>query len=302
MSRYFKITNKDEMHYGFQYVDGINVLKEKFNDNINDVDCPGGFYFADESSIHMQNYSGYWIREIELPNDDPEFKIVAFLATNYNIWRANKIILGNRYSLFDLNTYERLGLDFKKFNLPIRASVVGNLNFFEEYVSNINKNLDTLDDLCDPIYVPINTIMVDRCSQYGHIDILKFLMDQEFTFNYNKAIDLASQNGHIHILEWFYGVNKNLRYTWDAIDLASANGHDNVLEWWKQKFISGTNLLEYSSAAIHLATKNGHINVLEWWKNSDLPLKYTINGIKFYLDNKETEIAKWWKIFCPDMF
>jgi len=28
---YFKITTKEENHHGFQYYDGLNVLKEKFN-------------------------------------------------------------------------------------------------------------------------------------------------------------------------------------------------------------------------------------------------------------------------------
>ena len=30
MTLYLKITNRDENHHGFQYVDGLNILKEKW--------------------------------------------------------------------------------------------------------------------------------------------------------------------------------------------------------------------------------------------------------------------------------
>lgn len=43
---YFKITTKEENHYGFQYVNGLNILKEPFNDNPNESCCAGGLYFT----------------------------------------------------------------------------------------------------------------------------------------------------------------------------------------------------------------------------------------------------------------
>ena len=43
---YFKITNAKENHHGFQYVDGLNVLIEEFNDDPNDSCCAGGLYFT----------------------------------------------------------------------------------------------------------------------------------------------------------------------------------------------------------------------------------------------------------------
>ena len=50
--KYYKITNKEENHYGYQYVDGLNILKEEFNDNQNDSCCEGGFYFTTLDFIH----------------------------------------------------------------------------------------------------------------------------------------------------------------------------------------------------------------------------------------------------------
>ncbi len=52
---FHKVTNKNEKHYDFQYVDGLNQLdesKEKFNDDPNDSCCKGGLYFTTFENIH----------------------------------------------------------------------------------------------------------------------------------------------------------------------------------------------------------------------------------------------------------
>ena len=48
---YFKITNKKENHHGFQYVDGLNVLEEEFNNDPEQSCCAGGFYFTNAANI-----------------------------------------------------------------------------------------------------------------------------------------------------------------------------------------------------------------------------------------------------------
>ena len=42
---YFKITNSEENHYGYQYHDGLNELKEEFNDDPNASCVMGGFLY-----------------------------------------------------------------------------------------------------------------------------------------------------------------------------------------------------------------------------------------------------------------
>jgi len=56
MTTYYKITNKNETHYGFEYQDGFIILKEKFNNDENASCVSGGFY----------RY-GIYLREVELP-------------------------------------------------------------------------------------------------------------------------------------------------------------------------------------------------------------------------------------------
>ena len=120
MIKYYKITNKNETHYGFEYRDGLNILKEEFNNNKDSSCVPGGFYFTTKEFIHEFYGYGIYLREIELPNNDPEFKIVK--DPSGNKWRANKIILGNKYSLSDPEIYIKLGIKMMDMD---RASING---------------------------------------------------------------------------------------------------------------------------------------------------------------------------------
>lgn len=101
--KFFKITNKDENHHGFQYHDGLNVLIDKFNPRGHCV--KGGFYFTDINNILEFLSLGIYLRLITLPTDDSEFKMV---ADSDDKWRANKIILGKRFNLSDPKTFEYL--------------------------------------------------------------------------------------------------------------------------------------------------------------------------------------------------
>ena len=46
---YFKITNAEENHNGFQYVDGLNILKDEFNDDSDQSCCKSKPWFGNQS-------------------------------------------------------------------------------------------------------------------------------------------------------------------------------------------------------------------------------------------------------------
>ena len=103
---YFKITNAAENHNGFQYSDGLNVLKEKFNDNPDDSCCKGGFYFTNAENIFKFLNYGIYLREVTLPTDNPDFRMIKDKEDDK--WRANMIILGKRYDLSSVDTFKYL--------------------------------------------------------------------------------------------------------------------------------------------------------------------------------------------------
>ncbi len=147
--RYFKITNREENHYGFQYKDGLNILKEKFNDDSQQSCCEGGFYFT--TLEHIWKFYGYgcWLREVFLPYADPNFKMIEDVKNDK--WRANMIILGNKYELCNLDT-------IKKFNLiPNNCLLrVAKSENKTDIIDWIKEKRQTNDYSIYDTYIPIN--------------------------------------------------------------------------------------------------------------------------------------------------
>jgi len=111
---YYKVTTKTENHHGFQYKDGVNVLKQKFNSNPKASCVRGGFYFTDKKNIlHFLGY-GYWVREILIPTNAQ-----VILCPDKNKWRTDKIILEKKYIIpkfldyyFD-HLFDKKSFDYK---------------------------------------------------------------------------------------------------------------------------------------------------------------------------------------------
>src|SRR5271170_7606741 len=72
--RFYKITNAKEIHRGFAYKDGLNILDKKFNGHGSCV--AGGLYFTNLYNLHNFYAFGIHLREIFLPLDDPDFQMI----------------------------------------------------------------------------------------------------------------------------------------------------------------------------------------------------------------------------------
>ena len=94
---FYKITNKKENYKGYQYRDGLNILDKEFDDYFLDIE--NIFDFLDYGV-----YVGVYVREVTLPIDNPEFKMIR----DENKYRANMIILGQRYKLDNAETIKML--------------------------------------------------------------------------------------------------------------------------------------------------------------------------------------------------
>ena len=96
---FYKITNKLEIHNGFKYNPGLNILTETF---IKTPECgPGGLYFTDKKNIKLYYDLGVYIREVEIPKDA---QVVAL--DNNNKYKADKLILKKRYTLYSAKTQQ----------------------------------------------------------------------------------------------------------------------------------------------------------------------------------------------------
>jgi len=191
--------------------------------------------------------------------------------------KNNKIILGDRYYLFDPRT-------IKKFNLIIDESfinagcVAGDTNFLEWWhKSNMPLKYNEL------------ALMYASCN--GHINVLEWWYKSNLPLKYNTdAMGYASSYGHVSVLEWWCKSNLPLKYNTDhALYNASLTGHVNVLTWWLKSNLP----LEYDGKVLDVASSRGRINVLEWWKNSGLELKYTDNASHYAYTNGHMNVLEW---------
>lgn len=144
---FFKITNQDECHHGFQYHTGLNILVDKFEDDPNRSCCRGGLYIADGANILRFMRYGKYIRRVILPVDNPDFKMVLdkeeYIPKSDNPcykFRANMIILNERLELDDPHTFRylsELGVNIHARGDALRYSVMnGNLNVVRYLVEN----------------------------------------------------------------------------------------------------------------------------------------------------------------------
>ena len=267
---YYKITNKNENHNGFQYQDGLNILIEPFRKTRSCV--PGGLYFTTIEYIHQFYHLGVNIRVVELPDEDPDFLMVK--DPDGDKWRANKIILGKKYSLLDPLTYTELGLDITKNDqLMNLASQYGRIDVLEWWKNSGLKRKYS--------YRAMNL-----ASKYGHVNVLEWWKVSGLKLKYQyDAMNWASENNQVDVLEWWKRSGLKLVYDNRAMDSASAIGHVNVLEWWKRSDLE----LKYTSKAIYMASGNGHVDVLEWWKRSGLKLKYS----EWAFPNGHINVLEW---------
>lgn len=106
---YYKVTNATENHHGYQYKEGENILPDTFNADPNVTCGPGGFYFTKLEFIHHFLDFGVNIREVFLPKDCNMVQDCSGIK-----WRADKINLGRKFSLFDPQTYVMLNIQINE--------------------------------------------------------------------------------------------------------------------------------------------------------------------------------------------
>jgi len=220
---YLKITNEHENHHNYQYHDGLNILIEPFNHNINESCGPGGFYFTTKKYIFDYFDYGIYLREVRLPLSDSDFCMVTNLHRNK--CRANKIILGERYSLFEPATYIKLRLDLN--NFANREKV---MRFATRYGS-----IQLLEWLCTTYHQICNPWVINIASFYGYIHVLDWWLKNGSPLNYNAyAMYYASIRNHIGVLDWWLKSGLELKYDKNAInDVLRENINPQISVWWE---------------------------------------------------------------------
>lgn len=291
--KYAKITNKKEIHYDLQYSTGL--IKDNVPFNPEGSCVGGGIYFAPLDKIHKFLNYGCWLRIVSLPINDPNFQM-----TNDGIdkFRANMIILSERYSLFDIETYKKFGLAIpNEIDMVMMASNYGEREILEKIITDKNKS-------------SYESISMNAAAINGHIQILNFWfnlngIDQ---IGFCNCVKFASMNGQIEVLKWCLRRGFCFRSFSEAITFTAKWDQINTLNWllecvyMKQYLNSGSiqyNVKDCFKTLTIFMSKQSNINILNRLINYDLVFKYLDNGdylniIACVIINNNIEMLDWW--------
>ena len=196
-AKWFRITNLYEKHNGFQYVDGLNVDTVEFESDPRQACVPGGLNFTTREHVSDFYPYGIYLRVVRLPTEEdmrefrktkpdlPDFQMV-YDPWNYK-WRANMLILGRKYSLFDPKTYTLFGLDMPDIDsLCTGALISATRDSYESFlltIAEIRKNGRTM--------VPCEQL-VNEAAFRGNLAILDYWWtENRSTLRYSKeALDI----------------------------------------------------------------------------------------------------------------
>lgn len=223
MIKYFKITNRLEIHNNLVFHDGLNILKEKFDDtNMNSMS--NGIYFTTIDYIPKYYYIGINLREIILPKDS-DFKMIRL--SEGDKYRANKVIFGKKYSLYNPETYTRFGLNMEyNIHLVNHASTYGDIDFLNLWKKNAWN-------------LKYSTDAIDLASQNGHVFILEWWKNSSLRLKYTKyAIDWACGMGNLSVLEWWFNSGLKLKYSQNSILFAIKNKHKHIIDWLENNIVT----------------------------------------------------------------
>lgn len=263
---------------------------------------PGGLYFTDVKYIFKFLGFGNYLREVTLPTMDNDFK---YVAEGKNMWRANKLIFGNKYYLFNVETFKyliSLGANYLNDNYDSLQWVAehGYLDLVEYlisleglnndqsaykyaiYAATKNNNFHIIKLLIDKganihkIHDPLRKAVIAN-----DLDIVKFLVEHgaDVHANNNRAVRRAAELGYLEIVKYLVSRGAYIRDCDDyAVVWATINDHSNVVEYLISQ---GANVCAQRNRAVRCAISNGYLAVVKLLVDTGAHINH---GITLFLE------------------
>ncbi|OWZ15051.1 hypothetical protein PHMEG_00011377 [Phytophthora megakarya] len=92
----------------------------------------------------------------------------------------------------------------------------------------------------------------------GHLEILKWLVDQCLDSIDSTNVRGAARNGHLEVIKWLY---KYKQYGDGTMIAAVCSGHLKIVQWCLNHFD------RFSSDVMDQAATAGHLNIVIWLHN-----------------------------------
>jgi hypothetical protein len=275
---FYKITNRRENHFGYQYHDGLNIYEEPL-----DPYRSNGFHFTDLGNIHRYYGYGVWLREVELPEENihPNMLQEKNLSTTCEKKIPSKSPPHDKKESLKPRLLSKILYFFKEGKSPKNNS--------DLQIDKEDKKEPELQIIKGENEWRTNKIILKR--KYCLFDLGTYLRFGLDIHQNPYLIDIASANGNMTFLEMIKNMGIHLKYTSMAVTMAACNGHLSVLKWWK----NNDEDIIFEPCILDIVSKNGHVKILEWWKNSGLQIIYSENSLLFASQEGHLDVLNWWK-------
>lgn len=285
---YYKITNKDENHHGFQYTTGLNLLVGEFNDNIDDSCCAGGLYFTSIEHVFKYLDYGVYLRKITLPTSDPNFKMVKDKTGDK--WRANMVILGKCRELSNPETFKYLikkGADIHSHNEKVLIwSAKNNYLDILKLVFADGKNLMAVE--CTkktskhiPLFfkphkiITVQNLALALSSSKGYLDIMSCLIKQgaDIHFNNDCILKRSCSKGRLNMVKYLFEITNFSQTTKNrSLNKAIYDNHISIVKFLVE---NGAYINSSQESFLFEVGRKGHTDIFKFLFEEQ---KYDINN------------------------
>lgn len=270
---YFKITNENENHNDFQYKTGLNVWEKDL-----DGTERTGLFFADITNIFYYLNQGCYLREVMLPKIDEKFRMRRIDFS----YCANKIILGKKYNLSNVSTFEyliSLGANINNSSVEshpiIWAANRGYVNIIKFLVDEHNVKPDIHNYLaikraCEQDHCEAIKYFTSECKYKNDIPYLKKCID--------TALLSACENNSVKIITYIFSCSSLRKLITmysgtleHGLKIACTEGYLQIV-----KLLTVNNYARYREYKrnMKIACKYGHIEIVKYLYLLCIPIKY----------------------------
>lgn len=223
--KFYKITNVEENHHGYQFQDGLNVLVEEFNDKPEPYYYigKGGFHFSGAENIfediRRNSKKGFYVREVTLP------KFAEKALNMHQVVDKCSLIcdkIGYTCSCGSTNKYDTIideeNLVDEKFRIvkgyggyKANMIILGaryELSKEETGVSNAIPVWETLKMLVDAEADHHAAVLYG--ATHGCLDLVKYILEKEKNLRLDYSLMYAAENGYLEIVKCLVNAGANI--------------------------------------------------------------------------------------------
>ena len=119
-----------------------------------------------------------------------------------------------------------------------------------------NGHLDIVKYLVDEKKIDIPESAVYRAVKNGHLDVVKYLVDEKGQDISVDSVFFAAANGHLDMVKYLVGKGKSI--DGEEVSNAAKNGHLDIVKYLVEK---GAKI---SDNTVYVAAQDGHLDVLKY--------------------------------------